>query len=237
MAQVVNIYNVANVTVNGTNVANSNFTTTGNLQLANTNQNIVIPTMPTTPPPATFQLQYAVPGGNTVTTPAINFNANAAAVQNAVNMAVQRPPHRAFFRWRATCRWREAPGNWNIQFNQGQTVFLPGAPAAGTFQLRFTVPAGLPGFLPAGEPAGMYVVTTPNIPFNASVATVTNALNAAANAANPDLTPLAGNFIVGGMPGAWSIQLTNAPANTGNRFVPVNFGTLPAAHIVSGLAK
>jgi hypothetical protein len=235
MAQVVNIYYVSNINVNGTNVANSNFTTTGNLQLANTNQNIVIPTMPTTPPAATFQLQYAAPGGM-VTTPSINFNADAAAVQNALNMAVSAAAP-GVFPLAGNVQVTGAPGNWNVQFNPGQTIFLPGAPAAGMFQLQFTVPAGLPGGLSPGLAPGLYVVTTPNIPFNASIATLTNALNAAANAAFPNLTPLAGNFIVGGTPGAWTIQLTNVLANTGNLFEPVNFGTLPAAPIVGGLAN
>ncbi len=226
-AQTVRIENVSNVTVNGTNVANSNFTTTGNLQLTNTNQNIVIPTMPTTPPAATFKLQYAAPAGM-VTTAVINSNATAQQVQNALNMV----PALA-----GNVLVTGNPGNWNIQFNPGQTVFLPGTPAAGTFQLQFTPPVALSNnFVPAGTST---VVTTPPIAFNASVADVLAALNMATNAAmSPNYFPLRRNFIVGGTPGAWSIQLTGALANSPNMFVPTNFAGLPAAPIVSaGLAN
>ncbi len=226
-AQTVKIENVSNVTVNGTNVANSNFTTTGNLQLTNTNQNIVIPTMPTTPPAATFKLQYAAPAGM-VTTAAINFNATAQQVQNALNMV----PALA-----GNVLVTGNPGNWNIQFNPGQTVFLPGTPAAGTFQLQFTPPVALSNnFVPVGTST---VVTTPAIAYNASVADVFAALNMATNAAmSPNYFPLRRNVIVGGTPGAWSIQLTNALADSPNMFVPTNFAALPAAPIVSaGLAN
>ena len=129
------------------------------------------------------------------------------------------------------------PGNWNIQFNPGQTVFLPGMPAAGTFQLQFTPPVALSNnFVPAGTST---VVTTPPIAYNASAAEVLAALNMATNAAmSPNYFPLRKNVIVGGIPGAWSIQLSNALANSPNMFVPIGFGTLPAAPIVSaGLAN
>ena len=103
----------------------------------------------------------------------------------------------------------QVTGNLQMTSNVLQTVSVPASPAPGmnpVFQLQYT---------PAG---GGAAITTGNIAATANIAAVQAALNA---------TALGGNVLVGGAPGAWTLQLTNAQAANPGTFKSVNLMNLP----------